>query len=73
MTYLSESALSDSATYRSRKSIFGTLLRALSVRRERKALVQLDARLLHDIGLDREIAISEAKRKLWDVPNHWCV
>lgn len=46
---------------------------ALAVRRQRRKLGMLSERELHDMGLDRPIAIEEARRKLWDVPNHWRV
>ena len=68
MTYLSQTT-----PYRRRFRLFAALQLALAVRRERKALLKLDAHLLRDLGLDRETAISEAKRALWDVPHHWRV
>jgi uncharacterized protein YjiS (DUF1127 family) len=38
-------------------------------RRERRALVRLDARLLRDIGLTPDQARIEATR--WTAPDHW--
>jgi uncharacterized protein YjiS (DUF1127 family) len=46
---------------------------ALAVRNERKQLTRLDADQLRDLGLDKPTALSEAKRRLWDVPHHWRV
>jgi uncharacterized protein YjiS (DUF1127 family) len=36
--------------------------------RERRQLMQLDARLLHDIGINRAEAEREWSRPFWDVP-----
>ncbi|MCA8883396.1 MAG: DUF1127 domain-containing protein [Rhodobacteraceae bacterium] len=48
------------------------LLRSMmSLRRQRRALAQLDDHLLHDIGITREEARTEAARPVWDVPAHW--
>lgn len=42
-----------------------------SLRRQRMTLGQLDDRMLKDIGLERAAAEAEAKRPLWDAPDHW--
>ena len=39
--------------------------------RSRRALAQLSAEQLHDIGLTVEDAAQEARRAPWDVPAHW--
>ncbi len=39
--------------------------------RQRRKLANLDARMLRDIGLNRDLADREARRKPWDVPSHW--
>ena len=54
-----------------RPSIPQWLIAAFSVRKQRKSLSNLDPHLLNDIGLTRETAEREVKRKLWDVPQHW--
>ena len=41
---------------------------APQVRRERRLLMRLDERALHDIGFDRGLAYCEASRPFWDVP-----
>jgi uncharacterized protein YjiS (DUF1127 family) len=41
---------------------------AVRVRRERRALTGLDARLLRDIGSTQSAAWAEAQRRFWDVP-----
>jgi len=69
MTYTTHST----SFLRRRRSPLTLIRLALAVRRERKALVSLDQHLLRDLGLDRETAIAEARRKLWDVPHHWRV
>lgn len=42
-----------------------------NVRQSRRALLRLDEHLLHDIGLTRHEAETEAFRPPWDVPPHW--
>lgn len=44
---------------------------ALAVRRQRRALAELDDHRLDDLGLTREEARTEAERPIWDVPAHW--
>ena len=43
----------------------------LALRRQRKALAELEDHQLNDIGVSREEAETEAARPAWDVPNHW--
>ena len=38
---------------------------AYQVRRQRQALLELDDRLLADVGITREAAASEAAKSLW--------
>ena len=45
----------------------------VAVRKERRQLALLDEYQLKDLGLDKPMALSEAKRRLWDVPHHWRV
>lgn len=40
-------------------------------RRQRRALLHLDDRLLKDIGISRHIAKTEGSRPFWDAPPHW--
>jgi len=44
---------------------------AIALRRSRRALAQLDDRLLRDIGLSRSEAEAELARSPWDAPPHW--
>lgn len=48
-----------------------TLLAALDVWRQRRALERLESHRLEDLGLGRGDALREAKRPIWDAPNHW--
>lgn len=43
----------------------------LSLRRSRRSLARLDARLLDDVGLTEEQVRHEMARRLWDAPAHW--
>lgn len=43
----------------------------LTVRRQRAALRKLDDAALHDLGLSRAQAESEAARPVWDAPARW--
>ena len=43
----------------------------LGLWRQRRALAQLDAHRLDDIGLTRAEAQAEAARPIWDAPAHW--
>lgn len=45
--------------------------RMLSLYRERRALATLDDRLLKDIGISPAQAENEARRPIWDAPQHW--
>ena len=49
----------------------GRIRAAFIIWRERRTLAGLDDHILRDIGLDRESALREANRKLWDAPTHW--
>lgn len=48
-----------------------TLLDYLALQRQRRALARLDSDDLADIGLTRAEAEAEAKRPVWDAPEHW--
>jgi len=48
-----------------------TLVDLIGLARSRKALADLDDRMLRDIGLTRAEARSEAARPAWDVPAGW--
>lgn len=48
-----------------------TMQLGLTAWRQRQHLLQLDARALDDIGLNRADALAEAARPIWDVPAGW--
>jgi uncharacterized protein YjiS (DUF1127 family) len=56
---------------RPRRGIIAWLRLAVSVKRHRRVLGELDRHLLKDIGLTETDARIEAERSLWDVPSHW--
>lgn len=56
---------------RHRTGFVASLLRMFAVARQRRKLLHLSDRLLDDMGIDRETALYEAQRPLWDVPKGW--
>lgn len=54
-----------------RRGALATVFAVLALRRSRRRLLVLDARLLDDVGLTREDASREAARRAWDPPAHW--
>lgn len=49
-----------------------TLLRNMAaLHRHRRALAQLDAHILNDIGVNSQQAQAESDRPFWDVPANW--
>lgn len=56
---------------RPRRGIIAWLAFALTARRHRRLLGELDRHLLKDIGLSESDAQFEANRTFWDVPAHW--
>lgn len=50
-----------------RASRRASLLDALEMYRQRRALARLDDHALQDIGITREDALAEAKRPFWDI------
>lgn len=44
---------------------------ARSLRRERRALSELNPAALRDVGLSAAAAEREARRPFWDAPDHW--
>jgi uncharacterized protein YjiS (DUF1127 family) len=58
------------ASYPARRAPKG-LFAYLALRRQRRALAEMDDRQLQDLGLTRAEALQEANRPLWDAPAHW--
>jgi len=54
-----------------RPGLFARLRAFMLLARQRRRLAALDDRMLDDIGLDRDAALAEAARPIWDVPAHW--
>lgn len=52
--------------FRGARGILARLLAWQELARERRALLELDQRMLEDIGLRREDALREASRPFWD-------
>ena len=53
------------------RDIWSRAMAVLTLYRSRRALRNLDAHMLADIGLSREQALSEASRPVWDAPSRW--
>jgi uncharacterized protein YjiS (DUF1127 family) len=45
--------------------------RRIGLALQRRALMNLDARLLADVGISHDEALAEACRPVWDAPGHW--
>lgn len=61
----------DPIARRSTGRLLSTVRTWMRVVRERRALSNLDAHLLRDIGLTCRDAETEASRHFWDAPAHW--
>lgn len=53
------------------RDIWSRAVALVTLYRSRRALRNLDAHLLADIGLSRAEALSEASRPVWDAPSRW--
>ena len=62
--------LAQSVTRAPSRSRIG-LIRYWQLYRQRARLADLDAGALRDIGLTRADAQTEARRAVWDAPDHW--
>ena len=54
-----------------RSTIGSKFMDMIAIGRQRKALSQLDAHLLEDIGVSAREASIESKKPLWDAPQYW--
>jgi uncharacterized protein YjiS (DUF1127 family) len=52
-------------------AIAGRLMAFDSLWRQRRSLAKLDESRLADLGLDPVSAGTEAKKPIWNAPNHW--
>lgn len=53
------------------ETLSDVILNWLALRRQRQQLGRLDAHILCDIGLTPHQARTEARRPMWDSPDHW--
>ncbi len=51
--------------------VFARIADSLGVWRQRRHLAKLDDAALADIGLTRIEALTESRKPIWDVPQHW--
>ncbi|MEM9319257.1 MAG: DUF1127 domain-containing protein [Pseudomonadota bacterium] len=54
-----------------RPGLAAQVVKVFDLWRQRRALSQLDDRLLRDVGLTQEQAKAEIKRPIWDAPSSW--
>jgi uncharacterized protein YjiS (DUF1127 family) len=54
-----------------RPSLLSTITQMIALRRQRQHLDRLSDEQLKDIGVTRDQAEAEARRKAWDAPNFW--
>jgi uncharacterized protein YjiS (DUF1127 family) len=67
---MSTLSFSAAAARRSGRSL-ARLIGLMSLRRSRQSLLELDDRMLRDIGISREQALAEGTRSVWDVNPTW--
>lgn len=53
------------------KGLFARLIEIEGLWRQRQHLAKLDDAVLHDIGISRAEAQTEAARGVWAAPRHW--
>ena len=68
MTYISAETCPSPARRQSWRTKLANLA---SLARSRHALRKLNAQQLADIGISKAQATQEARKPLWDVPDHW--
>ena len=56
---------------RRKPGVLDRLVAWQAIHSQRTALGELDARLLEDLGISAEDARKEAKRPVWQAPEHW--
>ncbi|APG47557.1 DUF1127 domain-containing protein [Phaeobacter porticola] len=72
MTYMDNSLCSSAcSTPTPRRSVFAAIGQRLAIRRERRMLAQLDQSALNDMGISKDAADVESRRKIWDAPSNW--
>ena len=54
-----------------KRSVLGMITNAMSLKRQRRSLAELDDRALKDIGVTRSEADIEVGRYIWDAPEFW--
>jgi uncharacterized protein YjiS (DUF1127 family) len=70
MTHTPRSALFP-VVLTARLGVLDRLLTLYSIHNERRALAQMDASRLSDIGVSRSAARAESRRAAWDAPERW--
>ena len=56
---------------RRQAGLFTRLAAAFALYSERRRLAELPDHMLDDIGISRSEANAEARREIWDAPQHW--
>ncbi len=65
MAFLTDTLRADRWEFDLPRTLYGAVRHRLELARSRVALLELDARLLADVGLDRAAAKAEADKGFW--------
>jgi uncharacterized protein YjiS (DUF1127 family) len=65
MAFLSDTIPADRWQFDLPRTLYGAVRHRLDLARSRAALLELDARLLADVGLDRAAAKAEGDKGFW--------
>ena len=65
MAFVSDTLLADRWEFDLPRTLYGTVRHRLELARSRAALLELDERMLADVGLDRSAAKAEGEKGFW--------
>jgi uncharacterized protein YjiS (DUF1127 family) len=65
MTFMTDTLLADRREFDLPRALYGAVRHRLDLARSRAQLLEMDARMLADVGLDRAAAKAEADKGFW--------
>jgi len=71
VAHIASRALSPAGRSTVGPALFNRIATAFAVWRQRRSLASLPDHLRQDVGLTDADIDREARRRLWDVPDHW--